>query len=799
MRCGQPYRFSAQTSISLLAIVLVSCGGKGTQSSSAVTQQTPSQVAVVRVTPTAVNLDGGQSQQFTATVTGTANTSVQWSVNGVAGGNAIVGMIDASGLYIAPTVPVAATFTITATLASDNSKSANATASIAPVSITISPSTITLNPSSTQQFTAVVRGAADTSVTWTVNQTPGGNSTLGTVDGDGLYTAPRIPPAVTVQVTATSHADTSKSASATVTLSTVAVAVSPDSAILGLNATKQFTASVTGNIPNNNTAVSWSLSNPGAGGSISATGFYRAPSTIPSPASVAVIATSLADSTKSASAMVTIKIDNKLPQALPIELGTTGGNSADVAQSGDQLFCCSGTLGSLVSRGGQFFILSNNHVLARSNQAQPGEPISQPGLAEANCDTSSVSTVATLSQAVQLQALPSSTATMPVTAADAAIATVIQGAVDLSGTILDLNGVGQPAPPSSTLTDPATVMSLNETVAKVGSASGLTCSTLGSINATVEVNYQTACGGGTQFTARFENQLIISSAGFSASGDSGSLVITADKARPLALLYAGASNATVATPITDVLNALPDPNTGEVPTIVGGQDHLVACPTMTQSQIGPGSLSQMQLRGQVSGLAASELQRAGIAKAAHAAELLRDPAIAGLDVSDSADDPREAAIVVYTKAPQAYVPHLVDGVRTRVVHAPEAEKAQSGTLPIMAREELLHGIYVKERHASELMSNPAIIGVGVGASHDDPRESAVVVFIERGKQAAVPAEIDGVRTRIEFTDPFRAFGWGKSVAGSCSVKRGSDQEPTSAHTAQPQRSSHQVPRHRDAR
>ena len=121
------------------------------------------------------------------------------------------------------------------------------------------------------------------------------------------------------------------------------------------------------------------------------------------------------------------------------------------------------------------------------------------------------------------------------------------------------------------------------------------------------------------------------------------------------------------------------------------------------------------------------------------------------------------------------MPHLLDGVRTRVVYEQQTDVAQSaraavGAIPTMSRRELLRGIAVKAQHADELMSNPAIIGVGVGASHDNPAESAVVVFIEQGKQAAVPAEIDSVRTRIQFTDRFRAFGWGKSAPKSCSRK-----------------------------
>src|SRR5256885_9855843 len=63
--------------------------------------------------------------------------------------------------------------------------------------------------------------------------------------------------------------------------------------------------------------------------------------------------------------------------------GVSGGNINDISRR----FCCSGTLGSLVSNGTTQYILSNNHVLARTDQAAAGEDISQPGLIDNNCQT----------------------------------------------------------------------------------------------------------------------------------------------------------------------------------------------------------------------------------------------------------------------------------------------------------------------------------------------------------------------------------------------------------------------------
>ncbi len=82
---------------------------------------------------------------------------------------------------------------------------------------------------------------------------------------------------------------------------TIRLALTPSSVTLTPSRTQTFTAAVAGT---SNTAVTWSLSP--AAGSISPDGLYTAPATVPYPAAVTITATSVADSTKSASAQVTI-------------------------------------------------------------------------------------------------------------------------------------------------------------------------------------------------------------------------------------------------------------------------------------------------------------------------------------------------------------------------------------------------------------------------------------------------------------------------------------------------------------
>jgi hypothetical protein len=78
----------------------------------------------VSVSPSTASLSSGGTQQFTATVTGTANTAVTWS--------ATAGSIGSNGLYTAPVVKSTSSATVTATSQADSSQSASAAVTINP-------------------------------------------------------------------------------------------------------------------------------------------------------------------------------------------------------------------------------------------------------------------------------------------------------------------------------------------------------------------------------------------------------------------------------------------------------------------------------------------------------------------------------------------------------------------------------------------------------------------------------------------------------------------------------------------
>jgi hypothetical protein len=530
------------------------------------------------------------------------------------------------------------------------------------VRVSISPSQATVTAGATQVFFASVTGTANHAVTWKVNGIIGGDVTSGTISGTGLYAAPNtIPAPATVTVSALSQADPTKSAAASITIA-VGVTVSPNSVSLNIGGVQQqFTAVVSGS---GNSAVDWTVNGLPPGdpnttfGTITTSGLYTSPNAIPNPPNFSVTATAQADPTRSGSAGVGISAGgpavNQAAQSAPIKLGTSGGNAND--QSGG--FCCSGTLGALVTRGGTDFILSNNHVLARTDLAVPGEPIDQPGLVDNNC--APAMPVANFTQKVKLKNNPNNIAP-----ADAALAQVIAGEVDPTGAILQLGtvngGLAQPAPPASAIVAPGIGMP----VAKSGRTTGLTCDTIAATNVTVQVRYGNTCGSQSTFLVTYDNQVEIDSTTFSAPGDSGSLIVNAQTAEPVALLFAGDNTSTIGNPIQAVLAALPDPkDPTSLPTFVGGAPHPVSACTGTLS--GVNGMAQNIVRS-VRRPTDAEIDRAVTAKKNHVTALMADPAILGVGVG-AGDNPGEAAIIVFADQAKSHrpIPASLDGVKVKV-------------------------------------------------------------------------------------------------------------------------------------
>jgi hypothetical protein len=230
----------------------------------------------------------------------------------------------------------------------------------------------------------------------------------------------------------------------------------------------------------------------------------------------------------------------------PISLGTSGGPAGDLANG----YCCGGTLGSLVTKGGKFYILSNSHVFAgdvvnggNGAVSSIGDDITQPGLIDVNCNPGNANTVADLSSLSTLYP-PNSTPNI-----DAAIAEIRAGQVRTDGNIL---GIG-------TISASTVAAALNQGVKKSGRTTGTTRSKVSALNATINVGYSTECAG-SSFTKQFTGQIVCSNSGskFLNSGDSGSLMVedVTSNPRAVGLLYAGSSTSAIANPINAVLSHL---------------------------------------------------------------------------------------------------------------------------------------------------------------------------------------------------------------------------------------------------
>lgn len=221
-----------------------------------------------------------------------------------------------------------------------------------------------------------------------------------------------------------------------------------------------------------------------------------------------------------------------------------------------------GTLGCLVKKDGQTLILSNNHVLANSNEAQVGDPILQPGPYDggrypedhianleqfvpvsiigvpSDCPAARAITnllngiTRILRSDVRFQALSEQ---VPENLVDAAIASPIN-TQDVSKEILEIGTIHG-----------TTQGELGMAVKKSGRTTGLTTGEILQVDVSANVQY------GQNRIARFTDQLMAGP--MSQGGDSGSAVLDTNN-RLVGLLFAGSDNSTVINRMENVFSAL---------------------------------------------------------------------------------------------------------------------------------------------------------------------------------------------------------------------------------------------------
>src|SRR6266566_1760334 len=209
-----------------------------------------------------------------------------------------------------------------------------------------------------------------------------------------------------------------------------------------------------------------------------------------------------------------------------------------------------GTIGARVADGsGHVYVLSNNHVLANSNDASIGDPALQPGPYDGG--TAPADQIGTLFAFKQIDFSGGDNTI------DAAIE--LSSTSDLGNATPTDDGYGTPsaaifgdANNDGVFDDKTALLGLN--VQKYGRTTKLTKGQITGINGTVTVCYEVFIIFCLK-SATFVDQLIIEPGSFSGGGDSGSLIVSDDQNKnPVGLLFAGSSTQTIANRIDLVLN-----------------------------------------------------------------------------------------------------------------------------------------------------------------------------------------------------------------------------------------------------
>jgi hypothetical protein len=318
-------------------LVLVALEPAGTSGSSG-GGSTPISVSV---TPPTASVQVSQSSHFTASLQNdTQNQGVTWALSGSGCSGATCGSLTAvtttSATYVAPAaLPSPASVTLRATSVADPTESASSTITLtaaAAISVSVTPASASVQVSHSMPFSAALKNdTQNKGVFWSLSGSGCSGAACGTLTNatttNVTYAAPTsVPSPATITLKATSVADSTKSASSTITATAapaISVSVNPASASVQISQTAGFTA-ILQNDPQDR-GVTWSLAGSGCSGSACGTltsvtttsVTYNAPAAAPSPANVTLTAKSVADTTKSGSASISITNPSNDPPGGP--------------------------------------------------------------------------------------------------------------------------------------------------------------------------------------------------------------------------------------------------------------------------------------------------------------------------------------------------------------------------------------------------------------------------------------------------------------------------------------------------
>lgn len=284
----------------------------------------PAAAQTISISPTSATVRLDSNRQFSRTISGTTNTNVTWSVNGVNGGNATVGTISTSGLYTPPVnMPNPTSVTVRVTSVANTTKFANATVSLqypVPTTSAITPGDLNIGT-----HTLTVTGAKFYPGAQILLQ--GTAVTTQFISSTELRTTVNLPTAQNYCIVIANPApNAGNSTSRCFTVrNPVTISISPTTATVRGGATRTFTRSI-GNT--NTTDVDWLVNGALGGnattGTIDTTGLYTAPLNIAAVGgTVKVGVRSRKDPTKIAESTVTLQnpvpvVSSISPTSLPL-------------------------------------------------------------------------------------------------------------------------------------------------------------------------------------------------------------------------------------------------------------------------------------------------------------------------------------------------------------------------------------------------------------------------------------------------------------------------------------------------
>ncbi len=355
--------FTPATSVTANCTTTISAYSQLDNTKTASTTITVVPLTVTITTPpnSPTTVQEGATQSLVATVLGdVAGKGVNWTISPTTGCGSISPTTANSGApitYTAPAPPVAGCQVVaTATAISDGTKFASTTLNIVPPVISLSwttPPAPNLDASNvegssqTGYTVTVTNDYANAGMSWkssngacgTMSATPGTTSMTYTATQDSNLTTGLN---CVTTITATSVTDTTKSISATLNVLPIAIALTPSTSqtYTAGDAAQSFSASVNNDALNTTGSggygVTWSLSNNSGCGALSnstITGVtYTPPATLASTCTTEVIATSVADSTKSNYDSITVNPQSTTLTIDPTNGGQTTNTNAVVGQ-----------------------------------------------------------------------------------------------------------------------------------------------------------------------------------------------------------------------------------------------------------------------------------------------------------------------------------------------------------------------------------------------------------------------------------------------------------------------------------